>query len=650
MHKYRKSTLRAIHKAYTPEESAALDKLKSFLDENEPELARFLQNTWNAQGRAITYKELREAILNGEIDSQIIDDWMQDYNRFVQIHLAPMWRAAMVTANELLTSDRPSFIFDPMQAGVISWTDNRAAEFVTSVTRDQVKGLREVIKRAAQTGMSVDELSHVIRPMVGLNWQQSRANMRYYETKVTNGMSHTKALDKAIRYSARQSRYRGYMIARTELAFSYNQGSLFGIEQAQAQGLIGDVVKIWCTADDERDCDLCNELERQSRAAVETMGGIGLRDDFDFRTKLTDIGIKRTPPAHPHCLMPGTKVSAGDIIGGSVRRFEGTVITIRTSSGNELSVTPNHPILTDRGFVAAGDLKEGDNVVETVSIDGFMDTIKADNYNIPTAIEEITDSLMMSGSVSAHSVPVSAKDFHGDGIDGDIAVIYTDRLLPDNRETETGEGFGKMKFSEGSVGIVNMSLIVDGSCNLGLQRDNSSTDGIMGSGCDGGTFFGGQLGHSDNIRFASASDFQTFISENPCNSSSRDTESLRHGKDGIPRMISGYDIIPDGGMFKAVPIFSVDVSEIPENTVGIEPSIDSAIRDAELVRNILDSKTGAIHFSSIVKIDRGFSNTHVYNLQTKSGVYVANNIVTHNCLCTIIYEEITPPIIPKDQQ
>lgn len=301
MHKYRKSTLRAIHKAYTPGESAALDKLKAFLDENEPELARFLQNTWNAQGRAITYKELREAILNGEIDSQIIDDWMQDYNRFVQTHLAPMWRAAMVTANELLTSDRPSFIFNPMQAGVISWSDNRAAEFVTSVTRDQVKGLREVIKMATQTGMSVDELSHVIRPMVGLNWQQSRANMRYYETMVNNGMSHTKALDKAIRYSARQSRYRGYMIARTELSFSYNQGSLFGIEQAQAQGLMGDVVKIWCTADDERDCDLCNELERQSRAAVETMGGIGLRDDFDFRTKLTDIGIKRTPPAHPHC-------------------------------------------------------------------------------------------------------------------------------------------------------------------------------------------------------------------------------------------------------------------------------------------------------------------------------------------------------------
>lgn len=301
MAKYRKSTLQAIYKAYTPSGNATLDKLKSFLDENEPQLAYFLQNTWNAQGRAITYKELREAILNGDIDEKIIEDWMQDYNRFVQMHLAPLWRMAMVTANELLSSDRPSFIFDPMQAGVISWTENRAAEFVTNVTREQVRGLREVIKMATQTGMNVDQLSRAIRPMVGLNWQQSRANMRYYENMIKSGLSYTKALDKSIRYSARQSRYRGYMIARTELGFAYNQGSLFGIEQAQAQGLIGDVVKIWCTADDERDCDLCNELERQSRAAVENMGGLGLRDDFDFKTKLTDIGIKRTPPAHPHC-------------------------------------------------------------------------------------------------------------------------------------------------------------------------------------------------------------------------------------------------------------------------------------------------------------------------------------------------------------
>lgn len=301
MGKYSKAFLRSIYKAYTPGSSEVLAKLKSFLDTNEPELVYLLQNTWNAQGKAITYKELREAILNGDLDISVYNDWMQDYNRFVQMHLAPLWSKAMVTANELLEFKKPPFVFDPMQAGVISWNENRAAEFVTNVTREQVRGLREVIKMASQTGMNVDNLSRAIRPMVGLNWQQSMANMRYYEKMIESGLSHKKALDKSIRYSARQSRYRGYMIARTELAFAYNHGSLFGIEQAQAQGLMGEVVKIWCTADDERDCDTCNELERKSMEAYEKGIGYGLRDDFDFKTKLTDIGIKRTPPAHPHC-------------------------------------------------------------------------------------------------------------------------------------------------------------------------------------------------------------------------------------------------------------------------------------------------------------------------------------------------------------
>lgn len=293
MAKTKKDLLRAIYKAYTPGASETLNKLKSFLDTNEPELAYLLQNTWNAQGRAITYKELREAILNGEIDEKIIDDWMQDYARFVQLHLAPLWRTAMVTANELLSSKKPPFIFDPMQAGVIGWTEKHAAEFVTSVTMDQIKGLREVIKMATQTGMNVDQLSRAIRPMVGLNWQQSRANMRYFENMISSGASYTTALDKAIRYSARQSRYRGYMIARTELVFAYNNGVVYGTKQAQSQGLLGEVVKVWCTANTERTCPECSALDGVK---------IGIDDDFDFKTKLTNIGIKRQPPAHPHCM------------------------------------------------------------------------------------------------------------------------------------------------------------------------------------------------------------------------------------------------------------------------------------------------------------------------------------------------------------
>ena len=131
--------------------------------------------------------------------------------------------------------------------------------------------------------------------MVGLTHQQSIANLNYYNKLITSGMSEKKATDLSIRYSARQHRYRAYNIARTELAFAYNQGSYLGIKQAQAAGYMGEAVKIWCTADDERTCEICGALEGKA---------IAMDDEFGFNTKLsvaTTPTIKMVPPAHPSC-------------------------------------------------------------------------------------------------------------------------------------------------------------------------------------------------------------------------------------------------------------------------------------------------------------------------------------------------------------
>ena len=116
--------------------------------------------------------------------------------------------------------------------------------------------------------------------------------MNYYTNMIDNGVKHRTALEKSIKYSARQNRYRAYRIARTELSFAYNQGSYYGTKQAQAQGLLGRVEKVWCTAEDERTCEICGALEGKR---------IAMDDDFEFQTKLIEPGIKRVPPAHPHC-------------------------------------------------------------------------------------------------------------------------------------------------------------------------------------------------------------------------------------------------------------------------------------------------------------------------------------------------------------
>lgn len=280
----------------SPEELLALAVLRAFLDENEPDLVALLVNLWHHQGRAITYKQLREAILYGDISVIDWEQWQQDYAKFVTVYLRPKYVEAMQAAAAEIQRRHPDWYFDPYAEGVREWCETRAASFVTEVTNTQVDGLRTVIQRAAvMQDMSVDSLSRVIRPMVGLTRPQAAANLKYYQKLIEDGMSQKKARDKAIRYASRQHRYRGYNIARTELAFAYNQGSYEGTKQAQAKGYMGETVKVWCTADDERVCQICGALEGSQ---------VAMDEDFDFDTKLAGPAnptIRRVPPAHPNC-------------------------------------------------------------------------------------------------------------------------------------------------------------------------------------------------------------------------------------------------------------------------------------------------------------------------------------------------------------
>lgn len=273
------------------EASRVLRLLRSFLDSNEPKLVRFLVQTWNAQGRAITYKELREAILRGDIDPQWIEDWMQDYTRLVSEQLRPAWDKAINAAASEVQRRLPAWKFDPMGDSVRSWTATHAAEFVTNVTDAQIEGIRAVVRRASVLeDMSVDELARAVRPMVGLTRAQASANLRYYENLLANGVSAKRAQDLSLRYSARQHRLRGYTIARTELATAYNQGAYEGTKQAQAAGYLGETVKVWCTADDERVCSICGSLEGKEAT---------MDEEFDGASPSWSTHL--TAPAHPSC-------------------------------------------------------------------------------------------------------------------------------------------------------------------------------------------------------------------------------------------------------------------------------------------------------------------------------------------------------------
>lgn len=288
-------------------DTAALQQLRSFLDANEPGIVRFLVHTWRSQGQAITYKELREAIMAGELSTEYLYDWMQDYSKLVAEKMQPEWEKAINAGVEELNRKYPTFYFDPMADGVRSWVESRAAEFVTNVTTTQIEGLRALVQRAAVLeDLTVDELARAIRPMVGLTKPMTDSCMNYYETLRANKVTPKRARERTYTYAARRHRERAYNIATTELATAYNRGAHEGTLQAQAAGMIGPCKKVWVTARDERVCGVCNSLngtewDMDADIMYEHTYKTGMTVNRRINRGLDDPEAGKTPPAHPRC-------------------------------------------------------------------------------------------------------------------------------------------------------------------------------------------------------------------------------------------------------------------------------------------------------------------------------------------------------------
>ena len=76
------------------------------------------------------------------------------------------------------------------------------------------------------------------------------------------------------------------------LATAYNQGADEGIRQAQAEGLLGPMLKVWRTSGDDAVCDMCVALDGTE---------IGMDDSFAYAGKLLFPEQRLLPPAHPRC-------------------------------------------------------------------------------------------------------------------------------------------------------------------------------------------------------------------------------------------------------------------------------------------------------------------------------------------------------------
>jgi len=417
---------------------------------------------------------------------------------------------------------------------------------------------------------------------------------------ITEGAS-AKELADAIESNYAFSDTRSINIARTELSNAFNTGSMEGWK---ASGVT--VYKRSLLSDSHDIADICDKAAAR--------GAIPLDEEF--------ADGYMAPAYHVNCLISGTVVLASDIEAHYTRRFKGKVVTIVTTSGKQLTATPNHPVLTDRGWIAVGALKLGDCVFESVNPERLIVSENPNDYNVPTAIEQIPDALVMHGGVTARQVPTSAIDFHGDGVmNGDVDIVFTAGFLESGAPSDYIRN-QSLKMTSTASG----NLIPDSSLNEVSLGSLGASDGIVSGGGATQPLFGSSSAGGDCTSLTATSNPDAALNESTLNPASSDAVFLGQRKNGLAakvecRKLGNVDFYDSSPTFKN----SGDL-ERPDNNLFVE---------SNGVADFFRRHSAQVVCANIVDIRNDDFSGHVYNLQTVKGWYVANGIVTHNCLCSL---------------
>lgn len=339
---------------------------------------------------------------------------------------------------------------------------------------------------------------------------------------------------------------------------------------------------------------------------------------------LNDKGKKfefRKPPLHFRCLTGDTLISTRYPISYiSKRKYEGVIYTISTSAGNSIRCTPNHPILTDRGFVEAQFLNKLDKIATDCVGEGLRVLDNQDKKGVST-IENLFSSIGESFGVLPVKMPVSPEDFHSDVTDNEVDVIFIDRELWLERYAMLNK-----VLTDSSFVNTNPSISYISSLNKGFMRLRNSFSGIV-------TIF--------NLIKSSL-----FVHNRPLNklllglcsrfNALSDKLGLNKTKWNIKPTSNTSEsdsiIIESNSTLESKHSISPFISIFGKSTSLSNNSNNDFVSDSKLSRNITDGSIGdKVFFDDIVDIVSAECVTHVYNLENDMGYYTANNLITHNC-------------------
>ena len=309
------------------------------------------------------------------------------------------------------------------------------------------------------------------------------------------------------------------------------------------------------------------------------------------------------------------------------RRYSGYLTKIITSSGKTINATPNHPILTNRGWVPIQSVNIGDNVISIA--DEVFDSIEANVKGNKSTFDEIFNSI--SFYVRPISSVGSAFQFHSDGSNGEIETINIDSFLPDELDTSICQKFCEIFFSNADhIFIPASGFYSDSAIYSTCMRLFRSPEGVIRGFCLVLSF----LKSSSYVSGASSLLYSAYL--NAC-----------------INQASSYDVTGNGIHFRKLKLTTAGLVRGDNQVIGElfnmlsrasvgwqfnAPSADelgnSCGVNLDDFGGLQNTHAGIQALDSVVNTGRINFDGHVYNLENEVSWYSSNTYIIHNCSCT----------------
>jgi hypothetical protein len=168
---------------------------------------------------------------------------------------------------------------------------------------------------------------------------------------------------------------------------------------------------------------------------------------------------------------------SGDFEIGLKSFYSGKVFKFTTRSGAYFTVTANHPILSEKGWVEAKTLNKGDNLLRYTGVVDADTPIIVNNQQPPASAKEWFESL---ASDAFGICKIASFDFHGDTKlrKGDVYVSGAECVLMDNFKALPLEQLEQGDFKWTDDGGIKREFVANSASigNIAIKKTVAFTD------------------------------------------------------------------------------------------------------------------------------------------------------------------------------